>query len=648
MREIIYFNKIIMKKYLPIFFFFLILNHAQSQFTSGTNTWTSYTNFTLGSGSYSTGYGAIAFGYQSSAYSGVGIGYSSYASGTGSVSIGYSNYSYGNGTTSLGYDNTAQSSYSTSIGYSNYVSSATGGVAIGYDNDTRNSYGISIGYSNFVNGTGAAALGYDNSVSGAYAVALGRSNSASGHYSTAMGYDTTVSDYASTVIGQYNSSGSSATSASSFSTSNPAFVIGNGTSSGSLSDAFKVMFNGDAYISSSLYLGGTAVTSTAAEINYVDGVTSNVQTQLDSKQATITGAATTIATDDLTVSRALTSNGSGKVEVSAVTSTELGYLDGVSSNIQTQLNAISSSADINGGAIDGAAIGANSPSTAVFTTVNSTGTTTLASGGGVVNIASTGEMTTVKGTLNVDEAVTLDNTLDVTGDTSVSTFDSTGATTLASGGGVVNVASSGVMTTVKGTLNVDEAVTLDTNLDVSGALSIGGTTVTSTAAELNYVDGVTSNVQTQLDSKLSSSGNITTGGNIIIPDSGNIGSTSDTDAITIANSGNVTFGQDVTVNGDVVISSDERLKSNIVSLGSTLSKLLLIDGKSYEMKGKQKIGVLAQEIQEVFPELVSEDDNEMLAVNYQGLLPVLINALKEQDEKINRLEILVETLIKNE
>ena len=86
--------------------------------------------------------------------------------------------------------------------------------------------------------------------------------------------------------------------------------------------------------------------------------------------------------------------------------------------------------------------------------------------------------------------------------------------------------------------------------------------------------------------------------------------------------------------GDVVISSDARLKSNIVSLGSTLSKLLQIDGKSYEMKGKQKIGVLAQEIQDVFPELVSEDDNEMLAVNYQGLVPILINALKEQESKI--------------
>jgi hypothetical protein len=51
--------------------------------------------------------------------------------------------------------------------------------------------------------------------------------------------------------------------------------------------------------------------------------------------------------------------------------------------------------------------------------------------------------------------------------------------------------------------------------------------------------------------------------------------------------------------------------------------------------GKQKIGVLAQDIQKVFPELVSTDDRDMLAVNYQGLVPVLINALKEQDAKMN-------------
>jgi len=106
------------------------------------------------------------------------------------------------------------------------------------------------------------------------------------------------------------------------------------------------------------------------------------------------------------------------------------------------------------------------------------------------------------------------------------------------------------------------------------------------------------------------------------------------DAFKVMFNGDTTVSNDLTVIGDVVISSDARLKSNIVSLGSTLPKLLQIDGKSYEMKGQQKIGVLAQEIQEVFPELVSEDDNEMLAVNYQGLVPVLINALKEQESKI--------------
>ncbi len=114
---------------------------------------------------------------------------------------------------------------------------------------------------------------------------------------------------------------------------------------------------------------------------------------------------------------------------------------------------------------------------------------------------------------------------------------------------------------------------------------------------------------------------------------GTRGATSD--AFKVMFNGDTTISNDLTVSGDVVVSSDARLKSNIVSLGSTLSRLLLIDGKSYEMKGKQKIGLLAQDIKEVFPELVTEDDNEMLAVNYQGLVPVLINAVKERQSEID-------------
>ena len=81
----------------------------------------------------------------------------------------------------------------------------------------------------------------------------------------------------------------------------------------------------------------SSVTST--ELGYVSGVTSAIQTQIDGKQATITGGATSITSSDLTVSRALVSDGSGKVAVSDVTSTELGYLDGVTSAVQTQVDS---------------------------------------------------------------------------------------------------------------------------------------------------------------------------------------------------------------------------------------------------------------------------------------------------------------------
>ena len=55
--------------------------------------------------------------------------------------------------------------------------------------------------------------------------------------------------------------------------------------------------------------------------------------------AGLTGAGSTIDSEDLAVSRAVVSSASGKIEVSDVTSTELGYLDGVTSAVQTQLDA---------------------------------------------------------------------------------------------------------------------------------------------------------------------------------------------------------------------------------------------------------------------------------------------------------------------
>lgn len=71
----------------------------------------------------------------------------------------------------------------------------------------------------------------------------------------------------------------------------------------------------------------------------VNNALDNLNSAIALKQDTITGAATTIALTDLTANRAVISNGSGKVAVSSATSTEVGYLSGVTSAIQTQLNA---------------------------------------------------------------------------------------------------------------------------------------------------------------------------------------------------------------------------------------------------------------------------------------------------------------------
>jgi hypothetical protein len=113
----------------------------------------------------------------------------------------------------------------------------------------------------------------------------------------------------------------------------------------------------------------------------------------------------------------------------------------------------------------------------------------------------------------------------------------------------------------------------------------------------------------------------------------------------------VLFDGTTTIAGDLSINSDARLKANIISLGSTLAKLLQIDGKTYTMKKdenkKQKIGVLAQDIEKVFPELVSES-NGVKSVNYQGLVPVLINALKEQDTKLNKQQAEINRLKEQE
>lgn len=80
-----------------------------------------------------------------------------------------------------------------------------------------------------------------------------------------------------------------------------------------------------------------------SEVGTLTTDVNTLKTNITSKQNTITGGASTITDDNLTANRALVSNSSGKVAVSDITATELGYLDGVTSNIQTQIDGLDDS-----------------------------------------------------------------------------------------------------------------------------------------------------------------------------------------------------------------------------------------------------------------------------------------------------------------
>ena len=73
--------------------------------------------------------------------------------------------------------------------------------------------------------------------------------------------------------------------------------------------------------------------------NLISGANTEITAVEARRVANVAGAISSVTTSDLTASRALVSGSGGKIEVSAVTSTEIGHLDGVSSAIQTQLDS---------------------------------------------------------------------------------------------------------------------------------------------------------------------------------------------------------------------------------------------------------------------------------------------------------------------
>lgn len=132
--------------------------------------------------------------------------------------------------------------------------------------------------------------------------------------------------------------------------------------------------------------------------------------------------------------------------------------------------------------------------------------------------------------------------------------------------------------------------------------------------------------------------------------------TAGSERIRVTSSGDVGIGtltpaSKLGVNGTVTATdfnstSDARLKENVEPLATSLDKILSLAGVRYNLIGNDKIeiGLLAQDVEIVIPEVVSTAENDLKSVSYSRLVPVLIEAVKDQNTIINDLITRVKKL----
>ena len=97
------------------------------------------------------------------------------------------------------------------------------------------------------------------------------------------------------------------------------------------------------------------------------------------------------------------------------------------------------------------------------------------------------------------------------------------------------------------------------------------------------------------------------------------------------------------VYGKLVNTSDERIKTDIQTIDNALDKVLLLRGVNYTLisENTREIGLIAQEVENIIPEAVKQNDlNNSKGINYSGLVGLLVEAIKQQQQQINELKLI--------
>ncbi len=127
-----------------------------------------------------------------------------------------------------------------------------------------------------------------------------------------------------------------------------------------------------------------------------------------------------------------------------------------------------------------------------------------------------------------------------------------------------------------------------------------------------------------------------------------------TDLYTVRTGVTVDLSHNLHVGGDIIAFavSDKRYKDNITPITNPIKKILQIGGYSFDWNKKQDtysghdVGVIAQEIEKVLPEVVDTRENGYKAVRYNKIIPLLIEGIKDQQKQIDELKEMIKKLTK--
>ena len=145
-----------------------------------------------------------------------------------------------------------------------------------------------------------------------------------------------------------------------------------------------------------------------------------------------------------------------------------------------------------------------------------------------------------------------------------------------------------------------------------------------------FIDGTLKTDTLTVDENATITGNLTVNGSF----SGNLNLTPSSVGLgNLSNNGNNLAGN-FTATGNVTAFSDERLKENVETIEGALEKVTQMRGVMYDKEGKRGTGVIAQEMQQVMPEVVQ--DGEYLSVAYGNIVGVLIEAVKELKAELDQ------------